>query len=230
MLKLGIPAFAANAGTDAADKKKFGFVFSFKGPHELEEGDPALTLMSPLSPSRECVICLSLPRTLLWPLEKGNSSQKPDDSKIKGTEADLVVLPIAIVKAMRRMADPKEDSNLAEDWPGGDELLKQFQKLTKQTGSTLLPSPPCVVFPNNFMSVYKLGHSDHGAGVPKLDMSQLIYLTPLPQELLSKENVKKMSTSQLYGRISSRSAHFQAQEDESFDRLQVYENEGISLT
>ena len=42
---------------------------SFKGPQEVGPCDPALAKMGPLGSTREAVLCLVLPRTLLYPLQ-----------------------------------------------------------------------------------------------------------------------------------------------------------------
>jgi len=46
-----------------------GIVVSMKGPHEIHDNDPSLHLMNTLSPSREAVLCLVLPHSLLWRLK-----------------------------------------------------------------------------------------------------------------------------------------------------------------
>ena len=45
-----------------------GVVFSLKGPHEIKHCDPCLEKMSPLSACREAVLCVAVPRELLFPL------------------------------------------------------------------------------------------------------------------------------------------------------------------
>ena len=67
----GIPVFTThqyNCWSAAYVDACQGVVFSLKGPHEIKHGDPCLEKMSPLSACREAVLCVAVPRELLWPV------------------------------------------------------------------------------------------------------------------------------------------------------------------
>jgi hypothetical protein len=49
--------------------RRGGIIVSMKGPQHIKLGDPSLELMNPLAPSREAVMCLSLPASMLWSLK-----------------------------------------------------------------------------------------------------------------------------------------------------------------
>jgi len=155
-VKFGIPAFNThqyNCWSAARVDVRQGVVFSLKGPHEIKHDDPCLEEMSPLSSCREAVLCVAVPRELLWPviepsmydddgdvsLSQASTSQpfsaldpikeSMDDeplTKAQKIEAlnHLVVVPMEVLTAFRPSRLDKEEVNV-ELKSGGTSLKKR---------------------------------------------------------------------------------------------------------
>ena len=85
MATRGVPAMASTKGV----------VVSMLGPQAIAPGDACLAKMGPLSASREAVVCIRLPRTLVFPLDA------PATAATGGVSlASLMVLPVAVLSAL----------------------------------------------------------------------------------------------------------------------------------
>ena len=140
-VKNGIPVYSMNYhkcwSSGRVDECR-GVVFSLKGPHELKHGDPCLEKMSPLSACREAVLCVAVPRELLWPVIERSLYDDEDSAFADNIEPDeegeevhliktraariealshLVVIPCEALTAFSRCGlDKEEVTTLVKGW------------------------------------------------------------------------------------------------------------------
>ena len=102
-VKSGIPAFAAssyNCWSAGHAHKCQGVAFSLKGPHQLKHGDPCLEKMSPLSACREAVLCVAMPREMLWPVVEPSVYGDENDETVGASASDLSAIAESNVETM----------------------------------------------------------------------------------------------------------------------------------
>ena len=169
-VKNGIPAYNINCHKcwSAGQVNEYrGVVFSLKGPHEIKHGDPCLEKMSPLSACREAVLCVAVPREVLWPViersrcdKVGNESTagqivepmtnvQPEGGEMKDKAMEraaqieacshLVVIPSEILTALSRSGlNENEITVLTERW--GVKAKHLIAKAAKAQERTTKPS------------------------------------------------------------------------------------------
>jgi hypothetical protein len=158
MVQFGIPVFSG------------GVIFSLKGPHQVKKGDHALHIMSPLSPSRECVLCVSLPRESLHPFVFHLKARDGFDlTKSRDSSDYLVAVNAEILVAMALMRRADEDVTA---------ILKGWGSIQVR-GKPLHPGevpdePPLVVPITRILRAYQLVDDDNLREFHGVSLSQLV--------------------------------------------------------
>jgi len=133
----GVPALKLNPALTALTMHRShiiggGVVVSLKPPHHIKSNDLSLAFMNPLASTKEAVICLVLPRSLLWPLELtgggGGGRVQSIEEGSSGIDSSLDssfdssidvrhlrVLPVEVIEAMSKCSDEYLDSVLVEE-------------------------------------------------------------------------------------------------------------------
>lgn len=114
--------------------------------------------MSPLSPSRECVLIVKAPRGLLF-------AATPRGSEA-GDTGDLVILPLSAMAALARQMTQNEEVDTQLSWwsPKPKPGLFNTYLLTK--------SPPAVLLPHNIVKAIQLVGDDDLCTDPSHSLSE----------------------------------------------------------
>lgn len=114
-----------------------GVVVSLKGPHQMKEDDVALKYMNTLSSSREAVLVLILPRSILWPLKilpkVGHDVENQGNDVNEEVHSSLWLLPVEILEAMSQPAEDVASQVAASQAVG---INRQQGKYAKRGGMT----------------------------------------------------------------------------------------------
>jgi len=130
-----------------------GVVFSLKGPNEIKRNDPCLKKMSPLSACREAVLCVAVPRELLWPVIERSLYEKAGESS-----------------AARRIFDP-----VADVPPNGDEhndkIMARAPRIEAVSHLVVIPCEVLIAISRSGLSEKEITSLMKGWGVKSNDFT-----------------------------------------------------------
>jgi len=104
-------------------------VFSLKGPHEIKHSDPCLEKMSTLSACREAVLCVAVPRELLWPVIESSVYDYECNTTTASPDATLV-----------------SSNTKSSGWASDDATLSTAQKIEALNHLVVVPADVLTAF------------------------------------------------------------------------------------
>jgi hypothetical protein len=172
MTRFGIPTFNdIFLESDGDEDSRHGIVFSLRGPHQMPENDPSLKIMNKYASSYEVVLCVAMPRSLLWPLPSSKSSSSSSGQNnnnvigggfVNHNDESLVILPYDSLTAFRRNLTKQEKKISLKGWEMDAKTLRlkneEEKKLNDTTnGIVIIPNdPPITISNSNIKKAYRL--------------------------------------------------------------------------